>query len=250
MTAKRARVGWSMAAGIAGSAIFVGLVVAALFYFDLQDSVIRFLQWLNGMGLWAPLLFALVMALVVVFLLPGVLLTTGAGFVFGVVTGTISVVIGTTLGAAVAFLVARGTFGDRASEYVLQHPKMRALNSQLPPHAWKIVMLSRLIPFFPSKLANYFFGLTSVSLRAFVLGSLIGFTPLSLHNVYLGAIAAELTTEGLRTADFGEKEWVIYIGAFVLVLAAVFYLARWGWRSLGRQSATNVPASQADGGET
>lgn len=249
MTTERTRVGWSMAAGIAGSTIFVGVVVAALFYFDLQDSVIRFLQWLNGMGLWAPLLFALVMALVVVFLLPGVLLTTGAGFVFGVVTGTVSVVIGTTLGAAVAFMVARGTFGDRASEYVLQHPKMRALDSQLPPQAWKIVMLSRLIPFFPSKLSNYFFGLTSVSLRAFVLGSLIGFIPFSLHNVYLGAIAAELTTEGLRTAGFGEMEWAVYIGAFVLVIAAAFYLARWAWRSLGRQGAANAHAGPANGGE-
>lgn len=249
MTSERAHVGWSMVGGIAASTVFVGLVVAALLYFDLQDVVVRFLRWLDQMGLWAPVLFAVVMALVVIFLLPGVLLTTGAGFVFGVVAGTISVVVGTTLGAAVAFMLARRTFGERASEYVLRHPKMRALDSRLPPYAWKIVMVSRLIPFFPAKLSNYFFGLTSVSLRAFVLGSLIGFVPLSLHNVYLGAIAAELTTEGLRTAGFGKFEWAIYIGGFVFVIAAVLYLGRWGWSALRRSGATAAGAAVDDSGK-
>lgn len=239
MSAGKTKIGWSIVGGIAASTVFVALVVAVLVYFDLQDAVIRFLRWLNGLGVWAPALFTGVMALIVVLLLPGVLLTTGAGFVFGVVTGTVTVVIGTTLGAALAFIIAERTFGERASEYVLNNPKLRLLDQELPPRAWKIVMITRLIPFFPSKLSNYFFGLTSVSLRAFVLGSLIGFVPLSLHNVYLGAIAAELTTEGLRTTGYGGMEWAVYIGGFVLVLASVIYLGRWGWRALRKDQAVS-----------
>lgn len=237
MNGGRSKIGWSIAGGIAASTVFVGLVVAVLVYFDLQDAVIQFLRWLDDLGLWAPILFTLVMALIVVFLLPGVLFTTGAGFVFGVVTGTITVVAGTTLGAALAFMIARRTFGDRAAEYVLNNPQLQVIDEELPPYAWKIVLFTRLIPFFPSKLSNYFFGLTSVSLRAFVLGSLIGFVPLSLHNVYLGAIAAELTTEGLRTADYGEMEWAVYLGGFVAVIASVVYLGRWGWRALNKREA-------------
>lgn len=237
MNGGKTKIGWSIAGGIAASTVFVGLVVAVLVYFDLQDAVIHFLRWLDDLGLWAPILFTLVMALIVVFLLPGVLFTTGAGFVFGVVTGTITVVAGTTLGAALAFMIARRTFGDRAAEYVLNNPQLQVIDEELPPYAWKIVLFTRLIPFFPSKLSNYFFGLTSVSLRAFVLGSLIGFVPLSLHNVYLGAIAAELTTEGLRTADYGEMEWAVYLGGFVAVIASVVYLGRWGWRALNKREA-------------
>jgi hypothetical protein len=52
------------------------------------------LQWFDAQGAWAPLLFILIMAAVVVLVLPGVLFTTGAGFVFGVVEGTMYVVIG------------------------------------------------------------------------------------------------------------------------------------------------------------
>jgi len=37
--------------------------------------------------------------------------TTGVGFVFGVAKGTLCVVLGTTLGATLAFLIARHCFG-------------------------------------------------------------------------------------------------------------------------------------------
>lgn len=235
------RSGWSFVGGIAASTVFVAVVVALLLYFDLDSQVIRFLEWLERQGLWAPVLFTLVMAAVVVFLLPGVLLTTGSGFVFGVTTGTLCVVAGTTLGATVAFLAARRLFGERASRYVLRNPRLRMLDSEMPPHAWKIVLFSRLIPFFPAKLANYFFGLTSVNLSAFVGGSALGFVPLSLHNVYLGAIAAELTTEGLRTADYGPWGWALYGAGFLLVVAAVVYLGRWAWRALNARTASAIP---------
>lgn len=79
------------------SILFVTLVVAALVYFDAHEEILRLLDWLNAQGIWGALLFILLMMLVVVFLLPGVLFTTGAGFVFGVVEGTVCVVVGTTL---------------------------------------------------------------------------------------------------------------------------------------------------------
>lgn len=224
--------GWSFVAAIAVSTAVVAAVVAALIFFDLQTQVISFLGWLEARGWWAVVLFVLVMAAIVVLLLPGVLLTTGAGFVFGVVTGTVCVVIGTTLGAVVAFLVARKFFGERAARFVLKNPRLAMLDANIPSQAWKIVLFSRLIPFFPSKLANYFFGLTSVSLGSFAAGSLAGFIPLTLHNVYLGAIAAELSTEGLRTADFGAWQWALYGCGFVLAIIAVLYLGRWAWRAL------------------
>ena len=95
-----------------------------LLYFDVHEDVLRFLDWLDALGIWGPLLFIVVMILVVVFLLPGVMFTTGAGFVFGVVEGTVYVVIGTTLGATLAFLIARYLFGDWASQFVLRHAKL------------------------------------------------------------------------------------------------------------------------------
>lgn len=41
------------------------------------------------------------------------------------------------------------------------------------PRGCNIVLLTRLVPFFPFKLSNYFFGLTHSSLRGFVLGTIV-----------------------------------------------------------------------------
>lgn len=226
---------WKFAAGVTGSAAFMAAIVAVLIYFDLQREIIALLEWLDAQGAWAPTLFALILAATVVLLVPGVLLTTGAGFVFGIATGTVAVVVGTTIGAAIAFLVARWLLGARAKRYILNRQSLHLLDKQLSPHAWKVVLFSRLIPFFPAKFANYFFGLTSVSFRAFIIGSGIGFIPFSLHNVFLGAVAAELTTQGLRTAQYGEWGWFVYGAGFTVIVVAVIYLARWAWTALNLQ---------------
>ena len=90
----------SAAWGIALSTLLVAAVLGVLFYIDAHQQVLRLLEWIDAQGVWGPLLFTLIMVLVVVLVLPGVMFTTGAGFVFGVVQGSICVVIGTTLGRA------------------------------------------------------------------------------------------------------------------------------------------------------
>jgi uncharacterized membrane protein YdjX (TVP38/TMEM64 family) len=224
----------SLFGAILASTLFVATVLALLVYFDMDEQVLRWLRWLDALGWWAPLLFVLTMALIVVLLLPGVPFTTGAGFVFGVAGGTLWVVVGTTLGAALAFLIARRLFGERAASYVLRHPKLRMVSNELVPHGWKIVMLSRMVPFFPFKLSNYFFGLTAVSLRDFVGGTFLGVIPFSLHNVYLGAVAAEVVTLGARAEEPGTGAWWLYGAGFLLVAGGVVHFSRMAWRALAQ----------------
>lgn len=220
--------------GIAASILFVATVLALLVYFGVHEQVLALLQWFDEQGAWAPLLFVLIMAAVVVLLLPGVLFTTGAGFVFGVVEGSLYVIVGTTLGATLAFLIARHLFGQRARQFIMARSRLHVVSKELTPHGWKIVLLTRLIPFFPSKISNYFFGLTPFSLRGYVGGSLLGFIPFSVHNVYLGSIAANLSTLGARSADRTPLEWALYGAGFVAAVTVVVVLNRLARRALDR----------------
>lgn len=208
------------------SMLIVGLILAILLFFDAQVYVFDLLEWFDARGAEASLLFILVMALIVVFLLPGVLFTTGAGFVFGLIEGTIYVVLGTTLGAGLAFLIARYLFGKRAVDYLLAREKLGAVSKGLSVHGWKFVLLTRLIPFFPSKISNYLFGLMPLSFRGYLSGSFIGFIPFSLHNVYLGSIAADIATLGERNTDRTTVEWAVYGFGFVATVIAVVFISR------------------------
>lgn len=220
--------------GIAASILFVAALLALLIHFGVHEQVMILLQWFDAQGAWAALLFILIMAAVVVLVLPGVLFTTGAGFVFGVVEGAIYVVLGTTLGATVSFLIARYLFGQRAREFIMAHSRIRIVSKELTPHGWKIILLTRLIPFFPSKISNYFFGLTPFSLRGYIGGSLLGFIPFSVHNVYLGSIAADLSTLGVRNVGRTPLEWVLYGLGFIAAVATVVILNRLGRKALAR----------------
>ena len=219
-----------LAGMIALSTLLVAVILGLLIYFDTQERVLHLLKWVDTQGVLALVLFTLIMAVAVVLVLPGVMLTTGAGFVFGVVEGSIGVVVGTTLGAALAFLLARYLFGARAREYVMARTRLNLISDELTPQGWKIVMLTRLVPFFPFKLSNYFFGLTSFSLRGFVGGTLVGVIPFSVYNVYLGSIASEFVTHGV--APMGRTSWVLYITGFLVTLIIVWYLNRLARRAL------------------
>jgi uncharacterized membrane protein YdjX (TVP38/TMEM64 family) len=224
----------SIAWTIAASTAFVAVLLGTLFLFDAHKHVLSLLTWIEAKGAWGPLLFIALMALVVVLVLPGVLFTTGAGFVFGVAAGSLYVVVGTTIGAAVSFLIARHLFSRRVARFVLRRARLRLVSEELARHGWKIVLLTRLVPFFPFKLSNYFFGLTRFSLRGFVGGTLLGIIPFSVHNAYLGSLAADVATVGQRHGEWSAVQWAIYGLGFVATLVSVLYLNRLARRALAK----------------
>lgn len=232
---------------------FMAVLLATLVLFDTDEQVLQLLQWLETQGLVALLWFVLIMALVVVLLLPGVLFTTGAGFVFGVVEGTVAVVLGTTLGAALAFLLARYFVGESVRRYVMSKPWLSVINRGLGSKGFRVVLLTRLVPFFPGKLSNYVFGLSEVSLRDYVLASLLGFIPFSLHNVYLGSIAADIATLGNRNTERTPLEWTFYGVGFVVSIAIVLYLNRLASRLLAQELGGDTDTAEppdVDKGDT
>jgi uncharacterized membrane protein YdjX (TVP38/TMEM64 family) len=225
------------------------MLLAVMLYFDANKQVLQLLQWLDTQGLSALLWFVLIMALVVVLLVPGVLFTTGAGFVFGVLQGTAAVILGTTLGAALAFLIARYMFGARTRRFILSNRWLNVINKGLSSHGFRVVLLTRLVPFFPGKLSNYIFGISQVSLRDFVCASFLGFIPFSLHNVYLGSIAADIATLGSRNTERTPLEWGLYGAGFVLSIMVVLYLNRIASRLLAEDLSSDKKRDLTPGHE-
>jgi uncharacterized membrane protein YdjX (TVP38/TMEM64 family) len=233
---------------LAGSIAVVAIILAVLLYFDVHLKLIELLEWVEEQGAMAAVLFIVIMALVVMFLLPGVFFTTGAGYVFGIGLGTVYVVLGTTLGASIAFLAARYLFGERAKQYVLKKGKISSINAEMTKHDFKVVLLTRLIPFFPGKLSNYFFGLTEFRFGAYALATLIGLIPFSLHNVYLGSLIsdlAELREGGLTRSPV---QWALYGFGFVMTIVAIWFFNRIAKRALEDFTEGSTAAPREQGG--
>ena len=102
--------------------------------------------------------------------------------------GVYAVSGGATLGAALAFLVARFVARDRIEAMAKGNDKFRKIDTAIGKQGAKLIFLLRLSPVIPFNLSNYLYGLTSVKFWPYVLASWIGMMPGTLLYVYLGTI--------------------------------------------------------------
>jgi uncharacterized membrane protein YdjX (TVP38/TMEM64 family) len=125
--------------------------------------------------------------------LPGAaVLSLAAGAIFGAVMGTLYVNIGATVGATLAFLVARYLFHD-----VIQNKfgaRLEKMNRELEARSFNYLLFLRLVPVFPFFLINLGAGLTRMSLRTFFLGTMVGIIPGSFVFCNAGASLATITS--------------------------------------------------------
>ena len=70
---------------------------------------------LGRFGQWAPIVFVVLYALSTVLFVPGSLLTLAGGALFGPIAGTLCNLTGATLGATLAFMIARYVASDWVS---------------------------------------------------------------------------------------------------------------------------------------
>ncbi len=213
----------STAIRIAGLGLLAAAATAGLIFLPLGEYLGQFLDWVREQGAWGPVLIAGVYIVACVLFVPGSLLTLGAGFLFGVVWGTVTVSIGSVLGATAAFLVGRYLARGWIEEKVNAHPKFRAIDQAVGRQGFKIVLLTRLSPVFPFNLLNYGFGLTKVSLRDYVLASWIGMLPATVMYVYLGSAAGNLAELASGKVEGGIGQQVLFgVGLAVTVVVTIF----------------------------
>lgn len=117
---------------------------------------------------------------------PGTILVLVGGAVFGLVLGTIWSVIGATLGAIAAFGLARYLFHDWFKERFSHHPRFQGLNRMIHRQGLRCVMTIRFAPISPFNVVNFLFGLTTVRLEAYAIGTLVGIIPGTLLYTWLG----------------------------------------------------------------
>lgn len=201
----------------------IAALVAVANYFDLQQLFRQALAWISGLGAVGPLVFIGLYIIACVLLLPGSLLTLGAGVVFGVIKGSWVVSVASTLGATCAFLVGRYLARDWVGDKIASHDKFRAIDEAVAAQGWKIVGLTRLSPVFPFNLLNYAFGLTQVKFKHYVIASWLGMLPGTIMYVYIGSLAGDLASLGSGERTRTPGEWVLYgVGLAATVVVTVF----------------------------
>ncbi len=209
-----------------------GLIILTIFI--VRNS--NLLAWLpsvfrqiKALGNFGPIAFILVYNLATVLFIPGSLLTIKGGCLFGFFWGSIYVLIGALLGTIFAFLIGRYFSRDWVTRKMAKSPNFKAISEAVKEDGWKIVLLIRLCPFFPFNLLNYVFGVTQISLRDYILGSL-GILPATLMYVYIGSLVTDLTgfdgSDMVLSLEAQKIKWMVHLLGLIATLVTTIYTTR------------------------
>jgi len=203
-------------------------------YYYLQSLLHSYLEQIQNLGWLGVVAFILLYIIATIALIPGSILTLGAGVVFGVVWGSVYVLMGAIIGETCAFLLGRYLARDWISQKIEKSRVFSSLNEALNQEGLKIILLTRLSPIFPFSLLNYAFGVTGISLRDYFLGS-IGMIPMTITYVYFGSLAEDLTniSEASSLANPGVQLSIKVLG-FVATLAATVYITQTARQALSK----------------
>lgn len=217
-----------------GVAIGVGVaaILVAARLLPLREWMVQIERLVRGMGPAGMVLYGAVYVAAVLLFVPGIVLTLGAGFLFGLGWGIVVVSVASTVAAALAFLIARYLARDAVRRIASRNPRFDAIDRAIGKEGWKVVALLRLSPLVPFSLSNYIYGLTSVRFTPYLATSWVAMLPATVLYVYLGAAGR---TIGEKT-EKSPWEWALLGLGLAATAAVTVMLTREARRELAKEA--------------
>jgi uncharacterized membrane protein YdjX (TVP38/TMEM64 family) len=209
---------------LARSAPFLGAV-------EETEDVVR--RW----GTMSIVIYPLLVMAATVLFLPGGILSLGGGFFFGLWWGTLLVLAGNLLGAAVAFFVGDKLGRKFVRKRILRDPRWAALDGAIGKHG----------PLFPTSLFNYLYGITKVPFWECLKWVALGRLPGIFLYCYLGTLG-QLGIRILRgESEPGPVEYALWGGGLLLTVGVATLLGHTATRVIEEyRRLAPVPEEEKD----
>ena len=216
-------------------AIVVLIAAAGLFLYWLFDGIASMdavEARVAALGSWGPVGFILLYGIATIVGVPGGVFDVAGGALFGPVSGSLINLAGGTLGAALAFLVARYL----AADWVRQRagPRMQKVMRNVERDGWQFVAFVRLVPY---TIVNYLLGLTRIPFWHYVLATLVFMAPSTVAYTWIGHAG--------RQALSGNTNNIRYALAMLAVIAILIFAPQFykRWRKADTMSDEEPPAA-------
>lgn len=186
------------------------------FVSDFKAEPQAFRQWINGFGIFGPIVFVGMVVLQVVFaIVPGEPFEVGAGYAFGTIEGVILSVLGFLIGSIIIFTVVR-KFNEGIIEVFFSSKKTERLKKLIESDkAMRVLFVLFVIPGTPKDLITYVAALTNIRFSDMIFLVSIARLPSLITSVIAGDALGE---ENMILAI------VVFVSAMIVsIIGALIY---------------------------
>jgi uncharacterized membrane protein YdjX (TVP38/TMEM64 family) len=223
--------------------VTVGAVIvlaSAAYFFPLVPALEHVSAWLGGLGVIGAALFAVLIAVSSLCLLPASPFIIAASAVFGFSLGLLTSAVGIILGAASGYFLSRLFLRKDVADQLKGRPTFKAIDQAIAEEGWKIVLLLRLCPI-PFGLANYLYGLTAIPFLPYLITTFLGAIPGLILFSHLGS-AGKAGLQALASGNLnkGGGEIALLGLSLAATIVLVVLLPRIARRALEKRTKITI----------
>ena len=219
--------------------LLLGVIVLALGGRSFADHLASLTSGLHALGTWGIVLSVLGFAVASVAFVPAGLLTMLAGALFGIPDGIIVAFLGASLGACIAFRLARHAARGMVERWLEAYPRAARLRDAVGHRGRRIVGLLRLSPVIPFSAINLAMGLTRMRFVDFVIANVAMF-PVTALYAYYGAAAGALVSLHDERHPKDDAWWLAFLLGLAATILATTIVARLAARALAREEVDSA----------
>jgi uncharacterized membrane protein YdjX (TVP38/TMEM64 family) len=227
---------------IAAAVLAVGLFAPHQWRAEFLTRIQALIETLRGLGTAGILATAVLQGLVAASgVIPASFLGMAAGAAYGFVLGFLIAASGSMVGALAAFWLSRSIFRPYVTRLLANKAGWKNFDDAVARDGWRFVCLVRLSPIMPFAVTSYSLGLSSISLKDYLIGTTASLPALGLY-ILLGTLAHV----GVETLTSTNNPWLL--GLLLIGAAATIVLSirvgqlamRASSRRLGMENALPV----------
>jgi uncharacterized membrane protein YdjX (TVP38/TMEM64 family) len=159
-----------------------------ILFFLVNSDVSKVVDFLNSFGIFAWLIFVLLVILEVVLApIPPLVLYVVSGILFGGFFGGVLTLFGNLIGAAIDFKLAR-RYGQKTVQQRIDKDFKKKFDRFFEKYGTLSIFILRINPLTTSDLVSYLSGFTKMKLFKFLIATALGLIPLVFIQTYLGEL--------------------------------------------------------------
>jgi len=201
-----------------------------------RGDILETADYIASFGPWA-VLFSFLLTLFVNALgfPPAIIFSTANTLIFGIFWGIVLSVVAETVGVAISFILLRFFFRDAAEKIISKNKTLSNLDKYSGKRGFVVMLIARMVPYFPSAALNAIGALSAMSLRDYVVSSFIGKFPST-------GIEAIIGHDTITHQEDPTRLIVVIAAAVVLIVGAYIYEKR----EMKKQAAAEAAAKADD----